>query len=312
MTGDPDVHYRSLLEHPRWLRYPTVTSALAIAGFLTYVIAYSYAWSFLGSFGATPEEAGLDQPAFIIRVTVFGSILAFLFFIIASLASAIRSNIWYEIRHAQHKSVNEYLRVRFFAPIRKLLRARRRNFLRRYFVKRWRDERLGYENSASLIGRSVWSRIKRRTYWFGTRVGAAVCFVQLVTVVMLSDDLDAVELVLLIFPVQALLLAFLARYRYYVSLVAAGFFILAFGCFAGNISGIAEAKAVQSGEEPGFVTTGIGLHADHVLVHSSSQDDLPRELLLLGQSDRVYLLADSTTLYRVSDMSVTLVYQHPH
>src|SRR5664280_2348944 len=60
---------------PSYLNLNNIVALMGAAAFLSYVAMYIYSWAFLGVFGTSPEELGIDKATMIVRAAAYGILI---------------------------------------------------------------------------------------------------------------------------------------------------------------------------------------------------------------------------------------------
>src|SRR5664280_1601323 len=60
---------------PSYLNLSNIVALMGAAAFLSYVAMYTYSSAFLGVFGTSPEELGIDKATMIVRAAGYGIVV---------------------------------------------------------------------------------------------------------------------------------------------------------------------------------------------------------------------------------------------
>src|SRR5664280_1437081 len=83
---------------PSYLNLSNIVALMGAAAFLSYVAMYTYSSAFLGVFGTSPEELGIDKATMVVRAARYGIlIIGLMTFFVAStlgLGAGLLRHIW--------------------------------------------------------------------------------------------------------------------------------------------------------------------------------------------------------------------------
>lgn len=287
---------------PTYLSLSRVVAAIGVLSFWAYLVLYQASFGYLGMFGATPEEVGLDQPTYVVHAALLASVGAF----IASFAFIALGGA----------TISMAGLGRLFGPP----------------PSGEPTTVAGPPRQSTPIGTHIWSKgevgsIRRRTA--GVVLGVSL-------LVYLSLGLnpgyvanpfrassDAVAGFVVLFAIICGGFWLLAQWRWVACVLVGSAVVVAATVTSAQAFGERLARDVITGRSTPLPLSYFGLQGDVVRVQvfdSTSPSagssgpgserpalPVPSCLYLLGHSDGVLVLADGSRLYRVNDRAVVLV-----
>jgi hypothetical protein len=261
---------------PSYLNLSNIVALMGAAAFLSYVAMYTYSSAFLGVFGTSPEELGIDKATMVVRAAVYGIlIIGIMTFVVASalgLGAGMLRLIWAMEGHPG-------------------LMTRIRNYPRA-------------ETESAHIRRL-------RSIIF---IVVVLCSAVTALLFSLSEGSfgDGTTFVLMLI---CLLAGFtlLARWRIYIVFIAAILITLAAAGTLIQISATHSAEALKNNRQIKSIITpdvaGIDVHRVSLSWpdEASPYKGIPSNLTLLGRANGIYVLSDPVMLYRIPVASVMLM-----
>src|SRR5664280_2137195 len=263
---------------PSYLNLSNIVALMGAAAFLSYVAMYTYSSAFLGVFGTSPEELGIDKATMIVRAAAYGSVL------IGLMTFAVAGTFGLIAGFLRLIGVIEGRPARGLMPR-----------IRNYFST---DTESGYIRRLRLI-----------------IIGVVVMCSAVPAVLFRFSAGSFGDGTVFVVDLIALLLGFylLARWRIYIVFIVAILITLAaIRPLIGN-SATHSAEALKGNRQiESIITPGVaGIDVHRVSLswpnEASPYKGIPSNLTLLGRANGIYVLSDSTKLYRIPVASVMLM-----
>jgi hypothetical protein len=281
VQNQSDIRILQRGERPDWLSTTNFTATLAILGSITYIALYQFDLSFLGEFGTSPEEVGVDRATLITRAAFIGTIM-----VILSAVAAGSALLWGGL-------------------LRNLLRA---YCCARRVAPRWRfGLPVGRSGRAS---RDV-DRVQRQTHILAASY-ALVATAATAALVGLATTSGGERLLLTFvvfffyFAVFYLPFFLIAQWRHMVAMVAFVLILISLATVGADAAGTSVAHDVmRTGQTSVPMQRVFGLEVRSVCISwtmtGSLQGMQDGVLVYLGHADGVTLVTDTRTLYRIHD-----------